>query len=235
MGQFEDLNESRDPRTIEQMVTDDIANGNVETVVITDVMEPKAYFDDERWMQELTWGSWGGIFDIPKGRRVEVGDEITIFNPDIGYERYGWMLNGEVMQYLTPWERFARRVERLAQHDREKRERFVKQQEKMDADYEALSPPLKARIDRFRNNDPSFRINGEEYELMLCIDADKIAAFLKPKIDAGAEPQDVVREFYDLGYEEQRRLIPNLLEGHSGNTFGGACSLAIGLLAGKEV
>lgn len=235
MGKFEELYDGKDPRTIEEMIEDDRAAGNSEVVTITEVERITAR--DGKFFQGVSWGSWGTSFKLtdPDNVSIKVGDQIEIFSPGIGYERYGWALNGEIIEYLTPWERFAKRVQWLAQHDREKRERFVEMKAKLDADYEALSPPLKVRIDRFRSEDPFFRIDSEFYEMFCCVDADKIANFLRPRVEAGEDAGDVVQEFYKLGHEEQNRLIPELLEGHSGNTFGGACSLAAAILQGKEV
>jgi hypothetical protein len=103
----------------------------------------------------------------------------------------------------------------------------------MDERYKALSAPLKARIDRFRAESPDFRIDSEEYEMVACVDADKIADHLRPRVEAGEDPATLVSEFYDLPWDEQLKI--GIDPGHSGNTFGGACSLARALLAGKAV
>lgn len=43
----------------------------------------------------------------------------------------------------------------------------------------------------------------------------------------------MVKEFYDLPWEKQVEI--GIDEGHSGNTFGGACALARSLLKGEAV
>lgn len=169
---------------------------------------------------------------------IAVGDRITVCDghaePLLGGTRHGWALNGEVVEWRTPWERALNRVQWLAKYDRDQRERFAKDRVEMDARYLALSPTMKARIDRFRAQDPGFRVASEAYEMVACVDADLIAGALRPEVDAGEEPAAVVRRFYDLPWDDQKTKVPGLDPGHSGNTFGGACRLARALLEGGE-
>lgn len=228
VDEFTQLRNQEDGRTIEQMIADD----TFEDVEITAV-EPPLETDGERW-QSAGWGStWTG-FRLPANlNEIRVGDKIRLYGgAGLGDTKHGYALNGKMIEWFTPWERFARRVEWLANYDREKRERFARDQEKMDARYEALSPPLKARIDRFRRERVDFRIDAEEYEMVACVDADRIAEKYRPRVEAGESPEAVIEEFYKLPWDEQKALIPELDDGHSGNTFGGACALARALLAG---
>jgi len=39
--------------------------------------------------------------------------------------------------------------------------------------------------------------------------------------------KEKIMEFYKMEWDEQKKLVPGLDEGHSGNTFGMACKLAI--------
>lgn len=178
----------------------------------------------------------GGLCTVLRGPRVEVGDIVTFWDggtsPGFNGERHGWALNGEVVEWLTPWERAAKRVKWLADHDRRQRERFEEERAKLDADYGGLSAPMKARIDRFRAERPDFRVTSEAYELFACVEAEKIAAHLRPQVEAGTSPEDAVRAFYDAPWDEQKLVVD---DGHSGNTFGGACSMARALLDGEAV
>lgn len=61
----------------------------------------------------------------------------------------------------------------------------------------------------------------------------KIAEHLRPSVEAGADADAAVQEFYDLPWEKQIKI--GIDQGHSGNTFGGACMLARRLLKGEEV
>jgi len=133
----------------------------------------------------------------------------------------------------------------LARFDRERREEFVESKADLDAKYEALPAPLKARIDRFRAERDDFRIDGEAYEMAAVADAPKIARALAEQhgwtltgdcAAPGVSRDDIeaaIKDYWNLPYKEQTRLVPNLDPGHSGNTFGGACRLAAGLLAGR--
>ena len=63
----------------------------------------------------------GGVGCTLEGQ-VQVGDRVTIWAGNkclfLGVQRHGWALNGEVVEWLTPWERVARRVQWLAGYDR---------------------------------------------------------------------------------------------------------------------
>lgn len=218
--QLRALLEVEDSRTIEEMIEED----SFEEVVI----------EKADRSGESTTISWDhGTTTSVKGPEVRVGDRVRIY-PDAGFgtQRYGWALNGKVIEWLTPWERVAERISWLAAHDRRQRESYVREKPELDEKYEALSEPLRARIDRFRER-PGFRIEGEAYELFCCAEAEKIAAFLRPRVEAGEDAGDVVREFYALPWAEQVKA--GVDGGHSGNTFGGACQLAAALLAGGKV
>lgn len=89
---------------------------------------------------------------------------------------------------------------------------------RLDKDYNSLPEIFRKRIDRFRENNPKFRIKYEEAELYSCKEAVKIASALNSK-------EDVIR-FSTLEYEAQKEMVPDLSHGHSGNSFGHATLLA---------
>lgn len=228
VDEFAQLRAEEDPRTIAEMKAED----RYDEGTITDAR----LNDDGSW--SLSWKddddlSLGCGCPAKEGVTIEAGDRIRIYSKGFGFSFHGIDINGVEMFWRTPWERFAERVRWLAQHDREKRERFVKDQQRLDAEYEALSAPLKARIDRFRQEQPDFRIDSESYEMYACVDADVIANHLRPQVEAGGDPAELVKAFHDLPWEEQ--YVIGLKKGHSGNTLGGACALARALLSGKSV
>lgn len=233
LRQLQELGDE-DPRTIEQMQAEDRYE---------DIVVEKARRSDDGY----TTVSWNdGITTSLKGPEVKVGDTVRMFGgASLGDQRHGWALNGDVIEWQTPWERFADRIAWLAKYDREQRERFVAEQAELDSKYDELPPPLKARIDRFRAKDPTFRIKSESYEMAAVHDAPKIAVALAGQqgwsldenlfADQDEETVvEVVKAFYDLRYDQQKALVPTLNEGHSGNTFGAAVNLARALLAGLE-
>jgi hypothetical protein len=226
VDEFARLKADEDPRTIEEMIADE----EYEDFTI-EKAEP--YSDDSGyWTIQWNNGTGTGV-KPPEGVKIKVGDTIRFYGRGAGHvggRSNGWALNGQLMEWKTPWERFADRVQWLANYDREKRERFAKERDEMDARYEALSDPLKARIDSFRAESADFRIDSESYEMYACVDADLIANLLRPRVEAGEDPDALVDEFKDLPWEKQ--VEAGVQEGHSGNTFGGACALARRLLKG---
>lgn len=231
-----ELKESDDARTIDEMIAED---ENVETFRVKTV----APYGDGEFSVTFEGGTGIGL----NGAEPKVGDTVTLYGR-FGHPVYGWALNGKIVEYQTPWERFAKRMAMLAGFDRKARERFAEKKGELDAKYDALPAPLKRRIDRFRSERADFRLD-EAYEMAAVGDAPKIARALARQHDwpidenlavTAAGPSsdkigEAVAAFYDLSYEEQKRLVPDLDDGHSGNTFGGAVSLACALLEGREV
>lgn len=189
----------------------------------------------------------GYSFSIDKSQRFDAdppraGDPITVHS--LGTKVLGVDLRGERL-YLK-----SEREDRLewllfrASWRRRRREVFARDRERLDREYEALPDVLRARIDRFRDADPEFRVEAEGYEMAAVADAPKIARAVGADLgEPGPDgyPTDVpaeragaaMDEFRDLDYERQRELVPDLNEGHSGNTFGAATGLAYRLLTGQ--
>ena len=220
--------------TIEEMIEADTYD-----VVTVEKVESR---NDKGWAT-ICWdrGTCGG-FHLPDGVEPKVGDTLWLYpRAGLGAMPYGWALNGKIIKWETPWERFAKRVTWKADLDRKRREEYAERKPQQDADYEALPEPLKARIDRFRNEDPHFRIDSEFYEMLPCIDAPKIADALrrqegveKIKAMTDEEIDAIVWDFHKLDWKDQKKMVDGLNDGHSGNTFGAACMLAGRLLAGKD-
>lgn len=112
------------------------------------------------------------------GRAVEVGDIVTIWDGQtkalLGSERHGWAHNGELIEWLTPFERIAKRAKWLADYDRRQRTKLEEGAERRARDYDSLPAPLKARLDRFATKKADFWKDGGDYELFCCIEANKI-------------------------------------------------------------
>lgn len=143
-----------------------------------------------------------------------------------GYAVRGCFLDGVRLFYRTAEEERLRHEQWERDQKREKREAFERDREKIDARYDALPECFRRRLDKFRTNNPEFRYEYEGYELFCCEQAVEIAKALKS--------EDAVRAFYNKPWEEQRALVPTLNDGHSGNTFGCACSLAIDYLTDES-
>lgn len=207
---------------------------------LTEMREAEPHYDAEVEAADYdgkgTTITCDGLTTYLEGREVKEGDTITYWDGNdqllLRSERHGWAHNGQLVEWLTPFERIAKRVQWLAKYDRDRRDRLERGAEKRHRDYSALPAPLKARIDRFVAAKPDFWMNGD-YELFCCTEAAKIADHLRPRVEAGEKADVVVREFYDLPWDEQVKV--GIDAGHSGNTFGGACALARALLEGQPV
>lgn len=162
---------------------------------------------------------------------------------------HGCDLDGVEIFWQTPAERVVERAKWLADYDRKQREKFAGEREKLDTNYMHLPPPLKARIDRFRQQ-PGFRATAEGYEMFCCMEAmrftkraqraavdqenkEEMEAFWKdpPDKDPWATEPDSYAEAWFLWVvgAEQHRLLGADPE-HTGNTFGAAIGMALELL-----
>lgn len=162
-------------------------------------------------------GSWSFGLDKKYGAIPRVGDHVTLHTKNVSTVR-GVELNNIQVFYKSDADLEAERNEWLINYDKEKLATFEKNKAQLDADYESLPENFKKRIDRFRKNNPKFRVEYEDYEMFCCKEALKIAAVCKTTAD--------ITKFHALNYEGQLEMVPTLSDGHSGNTFGFSCALA---------
>jgi hypothetical protein len=151
----------------------------------------------------------------------KVGDEIKLCTVQ-GSTIRGIFANGKQIFYKTDEELGQERKERLDNHEKEKQTKFIEQKDQLDKDYEELPHEFKDRIDRFRKNNPRFRIDFESYEMFCCKEAVKIAKY--------CQTAEEIENFKKLDWEEQKKA--GVSDGHSGNTFG--CALALAYWYVKE-
>lgn len=127
-------------------------------------------------------------------------------------------LRDEPLFYKTQAELDAEHEEWKADYAERKRKQFAKNRRKLDRQFATLPDVFQRRISWFRAWNPDFRVDNEAYEMVACIDAVKIAESMRT-------PKGVER-FQKMSYKKQREAVPDLDEGHSGNSFGMACRLA---------
>lgn len=209
--------DEKDGRTIDEMIAAD----KVSEYVVERAVRRGDYTEvsfDGGWTTGLS------------GPEVKVGDTIGIYGPMFGI-RYGWSLNGVVVEWQTPLERIAERISGVAAYDREQRERFAAEKPKLDEQFAALPESFQRRITRRRENNPSFRVEFESYELFVCTQAVAFAEQAKTK--GGDDPVGWLKWWASLNEKEhdydlkrQRSEMPAMDDGHSGNTFGAAVVLA---------
>jgi hypothetical protein len=175
-------------------------------------------------------GSDGWVFWVPKEHGVtpHVGDISRFYGRGIGYRVRGLALNGHIAWYRSEEEDLREAQARQAASDAERRREFEQHgRAELDARYATLPPVFQRRIDRFRRNDPDFRWGSEGYEMSCAVDAVKIAAW--------ARTPERVKEYHDLAWKEQQAAIPDIFQGHSGNSFAFACRLAHHYLTDPEL
>lgn len=193
-------------------------------------------YQETRTITEVTNGeemlsiSCGGIccgLYKKYGVTPKVGDELTVHTKGGAFGTIrGMDLNGHRIFWKTDDELEAERVEWLRKNEEEKQQKFKDNVSEMDKQYDALPKCFQERIDRFRANNDRFRLDYESYELFCCEQAVAIAN--------GCKSAAGVEEFRKLTWEEQLKRVPELSDGHSGNTFGCAVHLAYWYLQQPE-
>jgi len=149
---------------------------------------------------------------IPK-----IGDAVQLFGKGIGHTIRGITINDVVFRYKTPLEAEKEFKKSIELADKEKKAKFKENKKNIDKRFKALPEVFQTRIMKFRNTNPDFRWQYEDYELFCCEEAIKIADHFKTP--------DAIYTWSKLPYEEQDKLYkadPN----HSGNTFAFARRLA---------
>ena len=191
-----------------------------ETNTITDVSESNGWYS-------VRCGSMGTGVNSKYGVIPKVGDIMTVHSTTMFGTIRGIEINGKMLFFKSDQELEDHRKKELQKYEQKKIDDFVKNKSKLDLEYESLPQVFKDRIDRFRTNNPDFRVGFESYELFCCTEAVNIAESLKTV--------EEVKLFWDLSYDKQLKLVPALNDGHSGNTFGCACKLAVLYLESPEM
>jgi hypothetical protein len=153
------------------------------------------------------------------GVEPKVGDMIA-FSPEaiLGCEVSGVKINDELVFHKSKRELEEEHKQRVADQTKTKKEKFEEDKESLDKQYDNLPDVFQKRLDKFRTNNPDFRWEFEPYEMFCCEQALLISGKLTEA--------DKVKEFSKLDYDEQKKMIPELSDEHSGNTFGMSCKLA---------
>lgn len=233
LDRLEQLHLDRDPRGLEQMILDD----EYEEIVVTAVTP-------ERDGTTITWD--GHTVTHVKGPPVQVGDKVRFYGgAKLGDMRHGWALNGQVIDWETPWERFAKRINMLAGQDRKRREDYTEHKAAIDGWVEQLSGPYRVRIERFRREKTDFDLDGGSYETYPVLMAQRIDEWARheTEVEEGdhmtdEEARATIEAFCALPHAEQAKVIHAGTEdkyGISGHQFDCACGLAAAALAGREI
>ena len=150
--------------------------------------------------------------------KPQVGDLLTLWGKGFGFSFRGQAINDVVVWYRDEAEDRAHREAELRKSETTQRSEYDAKRAEHDAILAGMPVVFQQRIAGYRQRNPDFGWKFEAYELMACRDAVRIAEALKTP--------EAVRAFYELPWEEQKRAVPDLDEGHSGNSFGFACRMA---------
>lgn len=152
------------------------------------------------------------------GVALRVGSEVRCYGRGFGYPVRGLVIDGVMVFYRTEDQEQARHEQWVADQKAKRIADYEARRSEYDARIAALPETFRTRLHGFAAKNPEFGPEYLPYELFVCEEAVKIAR----ACDTEAE----VQRFAGLPYPEQKARVPDLGEGHSGNTFGAACYLA---------
>lgn len=143
---------------------------------------------------------------------------IRLYGRGTGYPVRGIVIDGVVVRYQTEAE-YDAEVERKGAIERaSKFDEFETRRADVEARIAGLPANFRARFERFMAANPDFLPEFGDYELMCCeqavIFADRMSA-------------DDLRRWAKLPHDGQKAMVPEMSDGHSGNTFGFSVRLAI--------
>lgn len=150
---------------------------------------------------------------IPK-----IGDTFVAWG-SIGRPIRGQAINGRVLFYRTPAEQAAEDQRRSDEMRAQRIAEYESKRSDFDARVAELPAPLRQRVEGFRSRGgDAWRWQCEPYEMACCEEAAKLSA----RFDTAED----IKAFAKLGFDEQKRLYPQMGDGHSGNTWGFSIRLA---------
>lgn len=143
---------------------------------------------------------------------------IRLYGRGTGYPVRGIVIDGVVVRYQTDGEYRAETARKAAEERAAKFAEFETRRADIEARIAALPAGFRARFERFAAGNPDFLPEFGDYELMCCEQA---------VIFAGRMSADELRRWAKLPHDGQKAMVPEMSDGHSGNTFGVSVRLAI--------
>jgi hypothetical protein len=186
------------------------------------------HYDGGGW--EITRADGWALYSPNDAIEPHIGDTLRIYGRGIGFPFRGIDLNGVTVFYKTEAQRAVEAARSAAKSDKQRqREYTAKAKEYAQREYTAkpkeyaqriakLPDVCQRRIARFRRTNPEFNWRFLSYELVALEDGVLMAEHCKT--------EEAIRAFHDLLWEQQKAQIPDLFDGHSGNSFGFACRIA---------
>lgn len=255
--------------TRDEIVAQERAIERSEIWVLKQVEEAK----DGGWYIDAESGMGTHMKEAP--RPPVVGDQIRVWgvfgSPVKGMDM---LIDGQWVPcwWKTDEEQRMAHAKWVADYHKRQVEDYEKQKPELDRLFDELPAPLQRRIQRFRDEDPKFRWEGEAYEMAACAEAGRLykraldpefgkalkAAGVKAPTEEAKKKRDFERKEDDYTtdwedtpenrlwafdainsvgngykYKKMRELMPEMDDGHSGNTWGHAFAFAMRLLRGE--
>lgn len=234
LDDLEALFRSEDVRSLAEMIAAD---------PVVEYTVEKAERSDAGWEVHFDDGLVG-LFTTEKP--IKAGDTLGLYTGGkgaFGSMRHGFSINGEVIEWKTPFERYADRIAMLASHDRKDRERAEQSRTDVEEWLAQLHGPYKARIERFRQR-PDFDMKGGTYETYPVLMAQRIEGWVRDQntdLD-GPVTWDVavklVKDLEQMPYDEQAAVLHARQAdkyGVSGHQVDSAFGMAAAVLSGREI
>ena len=139
--------------------------------------------DSRSFCLEKRYGIIPKIGDIIKLHTVK---GLIVRGVDINEESIFYKSNEQLDQEYKKW---------CKDYEKKKQLQFNIDRKQLDEDYELLPIVFKERINKFRSNNPKFRVDYESYEMFCCKEAIKIAEALKTA--------ENIKEFSKLDYNNK--------------------------------
>ena len=170
----------------------------------------------------------GGTIGVGRVRKyMKVGVIVELYGRSLWSSIRGIVVDGHIVRYRTAAQDDARNDRLAAKFKRDSLGNYKKALPALEASYAELPPAFRKRMDRLRKKNPDTRHEWEAYEMFVVTEAVKLAEALKTP--------EKVEEFAKADSDTQRTMAPDIVDGHSGNTWGGMCKLAYRHLKGMEL
>lgn len=165
-----------------------------------------------------TFGTSMGFLTVPKGSvkfTPEVGMTVRFYGQGFGYTVRGVVIprtddKDVVFYYRTKKEAEADHQAWIEKENKKKTLEYKKNKKAFETTIKSLPDCFQKRIERFRANNPTFNRDFLSYQLFCDVETMKMVKKLKTI--------EQIDNFRQMAWDAQRMIV-NIDEGHSGNTF----------------
>jgi len=160
--------------------------------------------------------------------KPKIKDRIRVYpKAQLGSVIRGIFINDKKVFYRTKKQQEAKQKRELEKRIEEKKKDYERHKEEYKDRINRLPIEFQDRIKRFQINNLNFGWDFLPYELFCCEQAVLFANKLKTIM--------ALDDFYKMEWKERKKFIPELNDGHSGNTFGLAVLLAKYFITAPEM